>query len=68
MITLRGPVKKSKTNGSGNKAAILANAHAEQRVDAPRPEELIAVGAYFLAEQHGFAPGNEMLDWFRDGR
>lgn len=26
-------------------------------------EQLIAVAAYFRAEQRGFAPGNEMSDW-----
>ena len=32
--------------------------------DDPIPrEQLIAVAAYFRAEQRGFAPGNEMSDW-----
>lgn len=57
--------KSKKGNGSANMDGMMANAHAEQSVDAPRPEELIAVAAYFRAEQRGFAPGNEMLDWFQ---
>lgn len=31
--------------------------------DAIPREQLIAVAAYFRAEQRGFAPGNEMSDW-----
>jgi hypothetical protein len=57
--------KSKKGNGSANMGGMMANAHTEQSVDAPRPEEMIAVAAYFRAEQRGFAPGNEMLDWFQ---
>lgn len=33
----------------------------DQRV--PR-DQLVAEAAYFRAEQRGFAPGNELSDWF----
>lgn len=32
--------------------------------DACPREQMIAEAAYFRAEQRGFAPGNEMSDWF----
>lgn len=28
-------------------------------------EQMIAVAAYYRAEQHGFSPGQEMEDWLR---
>lgn len=54
-----------KGNGSAKTAGMLANACAEQNVDAPSPEEMIAVSAYFRAEHRGFAPGCEMDDWLQ---
>lgn len=57
--------KGKKGDRSANMAGMMANADAERSLEAPRKEELIAVAAYFRAEQRGFAPGNEMLDWFQ---
>lgn len=40
-------------------------ASASQGIDSSRLEEMIAVAAYFRAEQRGFAPGDELDDWFQ---
>jgi hypothetical protein len=32
---------------------------------ATEREQMIAVAAYYRAEQHGFSPGQEMEDWLR---
>jgi hypothetical protein len=42
---------------------MMAIAYTEQNVNVPSQEEMIAVAAYFRAEQRGFAPGNEIQDW-----
>ncbi len=55
----------SKGNGSAKTAGMMADACAGQKVDAPSPEEMIAVAAYFRAEQRGFAPGCAMDDWLQ---
>jgi hypothetical protein len=66
MRTPREHVQVAKQgNGSAKPAGMMANACAEQNVDAPSQEEMIAVAAYFHAEQRGFAPGGEMDDWLQ---
>lgn len=57
--------KNKKGNGSENTDGLMANVYVEQDVDATRQEEMIAVAAYFRAEERGFAPGNEMMDWLQ---
>ena len=52
-----------KGNGSAKLAGMMANTYAEQNVDAPSQKEMIAVAAYFRAEQRGFAPGCALQDW-----
>jgi hypothetical protein len=52
-----------KGNGSSKLAGMMANAFAEENVDAPSQKEMIAVAAYFRAEQRGFEPGSEIQDW-----
>ncbi len=52
-----------KGNGSAKLAGMMAIAYTEQNVNVPSQEEMIAVAAYFRAEQRGFAPGNEIQDW-----
>ena len=44
--------------------------HATSSASAPKPEyspemhrEMVAVAAYFRAEQRGFAPGDPTADW-----
>ncbi len=54
-----------KGNGSAKLAGMMANGYAEEHVDVPSQNEMIAVAAYFRAEQRGFAPGNEMDDWLQ---
>jgi hypothetical protein len=34
------------------------------QVDADLRHEMIATAAYFIAEQRGFTPGHEELDWY----
>lgn len=52
---------------AGNGPAQLARESGELEMgladDAILREQMIAVAAYFRAEQRGFAPGNEMSDW-----
>ncbi len=49
----------------GNSEAATAGAAAAQGVDRSQLDEMIAVAAYFRAEQRGFAPGDELDDWFQ---
>jgi hypothetical protein len=66
MKALKEAVQISKKgNCSAKLAGMMANAYAEQNVDAPSQEEMIAVSAYFRAEQRGFSPGNELDDWLQ---
>ncbi|MCX7178630.1 MAG: DUF2934 domain-containing protein [Proteobacteria bacterium] len=63
-ITTETVQKSKKDNGSAKMAGMMAKACAEQGDVAPN-QEMIAVAAYFRAEQSGFAPGNEMDDWLQ---
>lgn len=45
-------------------AAVTDAAAAAQGVDRAQLDEMIAVAAYFRAEHRGFAPGDELADWF----
>jgi hypothetical protein len=38
--------------------------HAESKVDPQLRHYLVAEAAYYRAEKRGFAPGDEMKDWF----
>jgi hypothetical protein len=51
--------KPKKGNGAAKQAAVMAG------MDLPPCDESIAVAAYFRAEQRGFAPGDELADWFQ---
>lgn len=57
------PVKKSK------KSAGLVAQEATRAGDSSLPgdhsrlNEMIAIAAYFRAEQRGFTPGGELADW-----
>jgi microsomal dipeptidase-like Zn-dependent dipeptidase len=44
-----------------------ADAGAIEPTQAER-EQMIAIAAYFLAEQRGFAPGGDAEDWYRAER
>lgn len=57
--------KVRKANQSAKSAAAPGSASASQGIDSSRLEEMIAVAAYFRAEQRGFAPGDELDDWFQ---
>ena len=37
----------------------------QEGATATEREQMIAVAAYYRAEQHGFSPGQEMEDWLR---
>lgn len=56
---------EKKGNRPGNSLAATEGAAAAQGVDRAQLDEMIAVAAYFRAEQRGFAPGDELADWFR---
>lgn len=66
MKATSGSVQKDrKGNGSGNSEATTVGDWESESVDEPRLEEMIAVAAYFRAERRGFAPGDELGDWFQ---
>lgn len=55
----------SKPNGGGTTGQRRESGEPDRAPanDAIPREQLIAVAAYFRAEQRGFEPGNEMSDW-----
>lgn len=55
--------RSGKSNGSGNAQGIVAA--SSSLADSAPLEEMIAVAAYFRAEQRGFEPGNELADWLQ---
>lgn len=57
--------RTGKGNGSGNAQDFVAAAAASSPADSAQLEAMIAVAAYFRAEQRGFAPGNELADWLQ---
>lgn len=56
---------KSKANASGQQSRGSGGNNRGISTDACPREQMIAEAAYFRAEQRGFAPGNEMSDWFQ---
>ena len=54
---------KSAGNGPVRQASESGEPDSASGNEAGPREQLIAVAAYFRAEQRGFAPGNEMSDW-----
>lgn len=56
-------VSKSKSGGPARRAPESDELDVAPANDAISREQLIAVAAYFRAEQRGFTPGNEMSDW-----
>lgn len=57
--------KQSKGNNPARRARTSSSADSSPSGDASRREQMIADAAYFRAEQRGFAPGDEMSDWFQ---
>lgn len=57
--------KGRKSNSSGNSEAKTVGGWEAQSVDESQLKEMIAVAAYFRAEQRGFAPGDELGDWLQ---
>lgn len=57
--------KVRKPNQSAKSTEAAGGASASHGVDSSRLEEMIAVAAYFRAEQRGFAPGEDLNDWFQ---
>jgi hypothetical protein len=65
MKTTRGSESsEKKVSRSGKSEVATDGAVAAQGVDRAQLDEMIAVAAYFRAEQRGFAPGDELADWF----
>lgn len=64
-ITSSSVQKDRKGNVAGNSETTTADGWESESVDEPRLEEMIAVAAYFRAERRGFAPGDELGDWFQ---
>lgn len=56
-------VSKPKSGGATRQPREPVGQDTASANDAIPREQLIAVAAYFRAEQRGFAPGNEMSDW-----
>ena len=56
-------VSKPKGGGTARQTRESGEPDIAPAADAIPREQLIAVAAYFRAEQRGFAPGNEMSDW-----
>ncbi len=63
MKTKSETVSKPKDGGTARQPREPVDLDMEPIDDAIPREQLIAVAAYFRAEQRGFAPGNEMSDW-----
>ncbi|MDP1613616.1 MAG: DUF2934 domain-containing protein [Sulfuritalea sp.] len=61
----RSSVNRSASIAAANSASAMPDGVASQGVDRSRLDEMIAVAAYFRAEQRGFAPGDELGDWFQ---
>jgi len=55
--------KSTNGNGSVQKESLEAGLASPIDVDLLL-DEMIAVAAYYRAELRGFAPGNELADWF----
>lgn len=64
-ITSDSARKSNSGKGAPHAADVMAAAAPQRSGDRPVPDEWIAVAAYFRAEQRGFAPGNELGDWFQ---
>lgn len=56
-------VSKPRSNGPARQAPESGDLNIALANDEIPREQLIAVAAYFRAEQRGFSPGNEMSDW-----
>jgi hypothetical protein len=53
-------------NGNGSAEPAHQSPGADLPLDGiPVLDEMVAVIAYFHAERRGFAPGNELADWFQ---
>lgn len=63
MKTKSETVSKPKGGGTARQTRESGEPDIAPAADAIPREQLIAVAAYFRAEQRGFAPGNEMSDW-----
>lgn len=65
MKTTTQAAGKNKANTSGRQSRGYGGPGRSMTTDACPREQMIAEAAYFRAEQRGFAPGNEMSDWFQ---
>lgn len=63
--SVNSSVNVSANIAAANSASATADGAASQGVDRSQLDEMIAVAAYFRAEQRGFAPGDELGDWFQ---
>ena len=57
--TSTATLKAKKGNGAAKQAVVMAD------MNMPTCDDNIAVAACFRAEQRGFAPGDELADWFQ---
>jgi hypothetical protein len=65
MKTTTQATGKNKSKASGRQSGGSGGPDRCMSTDACPREQMIAEAAYFRAEQRGFAPGNEMSDWFQ---
>ena len=55
-------MQKVRTGNRAEKQETMV-ARTSPVIAEPPSEAMIAVAAYYLAEQRGFAPGNDLADW-----
>ncbi|WP_018605171.1 DUF2934 domain-containing protein [Uliginosibacterium gangwonense] len=58
-------VAKSKAHSSAKPEGGVGTTQAESLPSPCQLEQLIAEEAYYLAEQRGFAPDNDLADWLQ---
>jgi len=59
------PEKISKRNSSVSAATESDDDALSSGSGACRQQQMIAEAAYYIAEQRGFVPGNEVADWLQ---
>lgn len=65
MKIISGSTPNKRTgNKFADSQAATDGSSATQGVDRSQLDEMIAVAAYYRAEQRGFTPGDELADWF----
>lgn len=56
---------KARVNGSSPRVQEAQHGRQGAGVETCSREQMIAVAAYFRAQQRGFTPDNELADWLQ---